>query len=287
MTHRLNNVLLWTLMLLVACAPASMAQDPLNVLIIDGKNNHDWKATTPVLKKALDRVDRFEYSVDTVKKPGSYKPDFTQYDVIVSNYNGPSWPDETKQAFVQYVKNGGGFVPVHAADNSFGSWEAYNRIIGLGGWGGRNEKSGPYVYYQDGKLVRDHSRGGGGTHGPQWEYPVTNRLPNHPILKGLPKKWKHTEDELYAKLRGPAKQMSVLATGPSKKTGRHEPLLMIIRYGDGRCFHTALGHDVESLSSVGFLTTFLRGTEWAATGNVTIPVPDNFPGKNKATSWLD
>ena len=41
-------------------------------------------------------------------------------------------------------------------------------IIGLGGWGGRSEKSGPYVYFNDeNKLVRDTAKGRGGHHGPQ------------------------------------------------------------------------------------------------------------------------
>jgi hypothetical protein len=37
---------------------------------------------------------------------------------------------------------------------------------------------------------------------------------------------------------------------------------------------TALGHDAAAMKSAGFIATLTRGTEWAATGNVTIPVPD-------------
>ena len=48
-----------------------------------------------------------------------WRPKFGDYAAIVSNYNGEEWPDEVKKAFVGYVRNGGGFVSVHAANNAF------------------------------------------------------------------------------------------------------------------------------------------------------------------------
>jgi type 1 glutamine amidotransferase len=180
-------------------------------------------------------------------------------------------------------------VSVHAADNSWPNWPAYNRMIGLGGWGNRNEKDGPYVYYNEkDELVRDDSKGNAGTHGAQHEIPITVREPNHPITKGLPKYFLTTKDECYAKLRGPAEKMTILATGeeqtvPASK-GRHEPMLMTIDYGKGRVFHTTLGHDTPAFEGVAFITTFLRGTEWAATGNVTQTIPKDFPTADNATS---
>jgi type 1 glutamine amidotransferase len=67
-------------------------------------------------------------------------------------------------------------------------------------------------------------------------------------------------------------------------TDRHEPILMVIKYGEGRTFHTTLGHDIPALEGVSFITTFLRGTEWAATGKVTQPVPDDFPTVDATTA---
>ena len=164
-------------------------------------------------------------------------------------------------------------------------------MIGLGGWGGRNTASGPYVYYNDtGEMVKDPSEGDCGSHGPQQEYILTTRNSSHPIMQGLPKQWLHTKDELYDRLRGPAENITVLATaysdveknGPPwnesvNGTGRHEPLLFTVDYGKGRVFHTALGHMDYSMECVGFITTFQRGAEWAATGNVTQKVPSDFP----------
>jgi type 1 glutamine amidotransferase len=193
----------------------------------------------------------------------------------VSNYNGESWSEKTQQAFETYVAAGGGFVCVHAADNSFPDWEAYNRMIGLGGWGGRSEKDGPYVQWkeQQRRFTRDTSPGRGGSHGKRVPFMVVVRDGGHPITRGLPGSFMQTTDELYSQLRGPAENMHVLATGfsapASGGSGQHEPLLMTIQFGQGRIFHTTLGHDAEAIGGIAFQVTLQRGTEWAATGDVT------------------
>jgi type 1 glutamine amidotransferase len=264
-------------------------------LIIDGQNNHDYKTTTPHLKKVLEETGLFTVDVATTPPAKGdmsvFKPDFKKYRVIISNYNGEPWPKETDEAFVAYVRNGGGFVSVHAADNAFPEWKEYNEMIGLGGWGNRNEKSGPYLRLRDGKFVKDPSPGRGGSHGQQHPFLMETRAPEHPIMAGLPSKWMHAKDELYDRLRGPAENVTVLATAFSTKesngSGEEEPLLMVIPFGKGRVFHTALGHnngpDLSAQKCVGFIATFQRGTEWAATGKVTQKVPADFPTAEKVS----
>ncbi|MFT5465801.1 MAG: hypothetical protein ACI8UO_000897 [Verrucomicrobiales bacterium] len=267
--------------------PTAYAQDApkvLSVLIIDGQNNHNWKSTTPVLVDALESCGRFKVDVSTSPPNNAdkaawdaWKPEFGKYDAILSNYNGQMWPDAVGAAFVKYTKDGGAVVIVHAANNSFGLWPEYNEMIGLGGWGGRNEKHGPYVYLKDGEVFRDETPGNGGSHGPQHEFLVEVFNPDHPITKGMPAKWKHQKDELYDSLRGPAANMEVLATSLSQKTKRQEPMIFTIKYGEGRVFHTPMGHADYSMKCVGFYNTIQRGTEWAITGEVTIPLSKNFP----------
>jgi type 1 glutamine amidotransferase len=277
-----------TLALAFAADPA-----PIKVLIVDGQNNHNWKLTTPLLKKALEDAKIFKVDVATSPPArgdmSKFQPKFSDYQVVVSNYNGEMWSKETREAFNDFVKNGGGFVSVHAANNAFTGWLEYNEMIGLGGWGGRNEKSGPYIRIKEGKVIRDESKGSGGSHGRQHAFLIETLDREHPITKGLPEKWMHAQDELYDRLRGPAKKLHVLAYAKSEKStggsGENEPLLMTVEYGKGRVFHTALGHDDKGMKCVGFIVTLQRGTEWAATGKVTqTEVPADFPTADKTSS---
>lgn len=186
-------------------------------LIITGQNNHNWKASSPILKQILDETGMFSSEIMITPEKGgdmnTFKPDFSKYKLVVLDYNGDSWSEQTKADFLKFVSKGGGVVVYHAADNSFPEWKEYNQIIGLGGWGNRNEKSGPYVYYKNDQIVRDDtSKGIGGTHGARSEFAVKVRMAEHPIMKGLPANWIHGNDELYSLLRGPAENMEILAT---------------------------------------------------------------------------
>lgn len=283
---------LLTVVVLFIFFPACKENTTYKTLIITGQNNHNWKASSPVLKQILDETGLFDSEIMITPDKGgdmaTFNPDFSKYKLVVLDYNGDSWSDRTNAGFVDYVKNGGGIVIYHAADNSFPGWKEYNEMTGLGGWDGRNEKDGPYVYYKDNRLVTDTSSGTGGSHGKRREFLVRTRITDHPVTKGLPGAWFHGNDELYSQLRGPAKNMQILATAFADSaagggTMRDEPMLMVISYGQGRIFHTVMGHADEgggpAMHCAGFIVTLQRGAEWAVTGNVTQPVPWDFPSR--------
>jgi uncharacterized protein len=273
--------------LLFLASASLQAATPIRVMLLDGDSAsaHPWQPITAVLKAELDDAGIFQTDIVTAPKAdgdfSNFKPDFSKYQVIVLNYDAQEWPADLKSSFEAFVKNGGGLVTVHAAETAFPNWKEFNEMIGASGFRGRTEKDGPAWFMKDGKLVSDNAPGPAGAHGNRSPYVITVQDANHPIMKGLPKTWMHQGDELYNKLRGPGENMTVLASAYSdpanRGTGRDEPQMMVINYGKGHVFNTVGGHDANAMSSVDFITTFQRGTEWVATGKVTLKVPADFP----------
>ena len=258
----LRRILL-ALLFVLSVAALLPAQSPpkIKVLILTGVSNHDWRATTPVLREILERTGRFDVRVNEEGR-GNGPETFAPYDVLVLNYNdwknsGPWWDDRARQAMLDFVRNGKGLVSYHASNNAFWGWPEFDRLIG-GTW-------------------RDTAG-----HGPYHAYTVNIVDREHPITKGLPESFAET-DELYHRLSiEPGIHVLASAFDDPKNcykpnegcgTGKDEPLIWVQPYGLGRVFQTALGHDVKAMQSPGFQITLQRGTEWAATGQVTLPAP--------------
>jgi hypothetical protein len=300
-----------SIVLVISCVAAALAASaaPLKVMLLTGQSNkyHDWSKSSPLVKQHLEQTGLFAVEVVTTPAQGQdmsgFAPDFSKYAAVVVVYEGDEWPAATKQAFVDYMKKGGGLVAIHDSDNSFPNWTEWNEMTGVGGWGlkpdgnlgARTAAWGPKIRWRDGKQVLDDSPGTAG-HPPAHDFLVVNRAPQHPIMKGLPAEWLHAKDEIYSQLRGPAKNVEVLATAMPdkvkypKSSGENEPMLMVITYGKGRVFHTTLGHvgpketaPSAALNCAGFIVTLQRGTEWAATGDVKQAVPADFPTAEKTS----
>lgn len=282
----------------LAAADDKKAEGKIKVILVDGQNNHNWRATTPLLKKVLEETGKFAVDVSSNlkegDKPGEIKetvpfpPDLSKYDVVLSNYNGAPWPEAFQKSLESTLKDGKiALVIVHAANNAFGGWGEYNKMIGMG-W--RGAGAGDRLTLDaDGKEVRvEKGKGPGAGHGSQHPFKVVVRDTEHPITKGMPKEWLHAQDELYHGMRGPIENVKLLATAFADKakggTGEHEPMIWTVSYGQGRVFHTPMGHDLAGMRCNGFITTLRRGTEWAATGKVTFPVPEDFPTAEKTSS---
>jgi len=275
----------------------------IRAMILTGQSNHGWQASSVRLREILLDTDLFDVQILSAPAKGGdmrkFSPDFDDAGVVVLDYNGESWSAETRQDFMNFVLKGGGVVLYHAATQLFPTWPQFNEMMGLGAWGGRDESAGPKVRYRDGKIVLDQSPGKAGDCLDPSEYAVDVRDAAHPITQGMPARWMHGEDEFYSNMRGPARNLTVLATvyaDPNREahygtathgTGEHEPAAFTVRFGKGRVFSTVLGHvggrakedsgPWPAIECVGFQTLISRGAEWAATGKVTQTLPEDFP----------
>ncbi len=245
------RIIIAALFVMFGLGPAYAADPLVRVLIFTGQNNHDWSATTPKLKAILESTGRF--SVDVTEHPEQCDAStFAKYDVILSNWNTfgqpavANWPLAMRAAFLDFVRNGKGFVSVHAGSSSFYDWPEYQQLVG-GAW----------------KI-------GQTGHGPQHEFTVKIVAKNHPITRGLSDFV--TTDELWHRTALQT-NIEILATAFSapewKGTGDNEPVAFTTKSGEGRSFNLLLGHDRHAMDAKGFQLLLCRGTEWAATGKVT------------------
>jgi type 1 glutamine amidotransferase len=261
----MRHVLSAALAAVVGLTSSAVADDtkPIKVLIITGDHGHNWKQTTPFLRELLIRAGMAVHVTETPSRDLT-PTNLEKYDVLLLNYkdtkNGrpeSRWSDENKQAFIDAINRGKGLVVYHHASSAFISGTPFDKEFEeaiAGGW--RKQ----------------------GNHGKRHVFSVTMRKTDHPITKGMPPEFRHTNDELYQNsvmLPGSI----VLATAFSdhkldqKNSGKDEPVVWVATYGKGRVCENVLGHDVAAMKSLGFQTLLIRGVEWAATGDASYPVP--------------
>jgi type 1 glutamine amidotransferase len=241
----------------------------LKVLILSGRNNHEWRVSTPYLEKLL--VDTGRFDVRVCEEPtGITQETLAPYDVIVVDYGGPRWGEVTEKAVESFVGAGKGMVAVHGASYMFSGLEVL-----ADGHAATGIKEPPWLEY--GRMV-----GGSWSavppkqfHGQRHSFQVKIVQKDHPVVQGMPAAFTAT-DELYHQMNFlPSTRILAVAFDDSKYggTGQDEPMLCANQYGRGRVFYTALGHDLAAMRESGFISTFVRGAEWAASGKVTLP-PD-------------
>jgi type 1 glutamine amidotransferase len=241
----------------------------LRVLLLSGRNNHDWRATTPFLRQLL--VDSGRFDVRVVEEPAGMTPEtLAVYDLVVSDYCGPRWGASTEQALVDFVRGGKGLVAVHGAAYGFSGHDVLaDRHVRTGitepAWREHADMVGGWWPEAPPKQF----------HGARHSFRVRFVDPGHPVTKGLGSGFVAT-DELYHQMTV-LPSAHVLATAwddpATGGTGKDEPVLWVNTFGRGRAYFTALGHEVAAMQNGGFAAALLRGAEWAATGVVTLP-PD-------------
>jgi hypothetical protein len=221
------------------------AAAPIRVMLLDGESAgtyHKWRQTSPVLKKELDETSLFAVDVVTAPPAGdsfsAFAPAFSRYQVVVLNYDAPDerWPVSLKTSFEEFVKNGGGLVVVHAADNAFPGWPAFNEMIGVGGWRNRTESAGPFWYVKDERLVSDDTPPRRQSRHPEcFAFACANRS----TRSRASSTWDASGRRVTRGLR-PGKHMTV-----PRRSFRIRPIAdavtsrkMVVNYGRGRVFHT-------------------------------------------------
>ena len=243
-------VLMLLLPLLISC-PGN--EKTIQVLILSGRNNHDWSATTQQIEMIFSGSDRFSCSV-TLQPDTLTQADLKSFDVVLSNWNSwPEneirWPEETENALSEFIHNGGGFVTFHASSSALYEWPEFKK-------------------FSTAAWLMNQTR-----HGKNSATEVNIINTNHPVTKGMSgfyifdELWVNAEENPDFEVLGNATNKELKAEGTSA-----QPAIMVSKYGKGRIFHTILGHDERSMRNTGFKELLLRGTEWAATGKVTQPM---------------
>ena len=261
--------------LALAAAAAAYAA-PIRTLILSGQNNHDWHTTTPYLQQLLNGSGRFDVRLEE-EPTGVTATTLTNYDLLLVDYQGPRWGPVTEQAVADFVSSGKGLVVVHGSSYAFSGldilapghvktgrtqppWPAWAEMVG-GTWAGNP----PQTF-----------------HAPRHLFTVKFTDLAHPIARGMHGEFQ-TVDELYHGMRF-LPGAHVIATAYDDPaiggSGKTEPILVTINYGRGRVFYTSLGHEVPAMQEPGFAITLVRGAEWAATGEVTLP--PEFPAPHTA-----
>jgi len=243
MNHRRLSLLAIVVAIASSSTPRAWAAEPQTrkVVIVTGIDHpgHKWKVTAPALAKELRKDARLK--VDVVETPSFLaSPKLEDYDTVVLHFMDWQTPDPGEKArenLVNFVKNGGGMVAVHFACGAFQGWAEFTRLAG---------------------RVWDPKLRGHDPHGP---FEVTMTDVKHPITAGM--KPFTTSDELYTCLTGET-PITILAQAKSKVDKKDYPMAFVLQYGQGRVFHSVLGHDVKAIVNPPVAELYRRGCAWSA-----------------------
>jgi type 1 glutamine amidotransferase len=269
--------------------PVNPKEKRLRVLIISGQNSyeHDWTGVNNMLRTLMQDSRRFDVRVTEDFDHGDLAM-LKQYDVVLLNYSSRwnyadpvqhLWSDEAFKALYQYVREGGGLVAYHSSFTWGRDIPEYKRLIGATMEPGSSRRAPPGAF------------------------PVHIVDRSHPVTVGMREFIWTYNDDMYTNMSfDPEAKIHVLATahdassaynplltGPKYPAAAYtseklkamkgldvdHPQVWTADYGKGRVFSITFGHDEVSLHFQPLQALLLRGAEWAATGKVTLPVPED------------
>ncbi len=234
-----------------------------NVLLVTGEN-HDWKATSPLLEEQLEQDSRLSVTIlnDLAKLRST---NLSSYHAVVIHFknSSPELPGrEVFDRLRKFVRGGGGLVLVHFACGAFEEFrDEYAEMVGRV-WFGINPPPGR----------RQHD--------PRGVFEVLIQDSSHPITQGLANF--ETDDELYTCLIGDA-EITVLATAISVVDSQPYPMAFVREFGDGKVFHCTLGHDVRALKTPAVSELYRRGCAWVA--GLPVNAPDDVGDESNKHSF--
>ena len=171
-----------------------------------------------------------------------------QYRTIVfSNTNNEAFDtEEQKQAFVRYVRSGGGFMGIHSACGSEREWPWFNALVG-------------------GLFMR---------HPKLQSFDIKVIDADHPATYFLPDPWPWEDECYYIHHLNPdihvllAADLSTIEDDkrdvyPGKTWGDLIPIAWCHRFDGGRQFYTALGHKIEYYDDPLFVRHLEAGLLWS------------------------
>lgn len=277
-----------------------LLKQKLRVLLITGRvvKEHDYRRINELLRRMLESTGRFDVRI-TESFTGSTAKSLEEYDLVLLNYDGRNWLSEPEfvywddiafQALYDFVGGGKGIVFYHSSF-SLGpeTPDEYLRMMGGG-----------------------HDLTTGGRHNPKGDYTVHFSDEEHPITRSLKRDWFIVGDDMLPVITWhPKAKPHILATvfdsvedynvpgwppqymihrladgDPAKmpEINTDQPVAWTNEYDKGRVFVVTIGHDIDTLRRLNYLVMFVRGCEWAATGKVTLDVPDR-TGDNRLIPW--
>ncbi|MFP4191506.1 MAG: ThuA domain-containing protein [Candidatus Hydrogenedentota bacterium] len=260
-----HNVMRMGMAAAVAGVFGAMEASAIDVLLLTKSSGFEHSAITrdndepSLVERVADELseEHEDYVSVTATKDASLinADNLANYDVAVFYTSGnlleegsdghPPMTEEGKEEFLQWIEDGGGFIGIHSATDTF-----------------RGGDPDPYIEMLGGEFI---------THGPQFEGTVHVTDAGHPAMEAIPTEW-DVWDEWYIHTHLNRDNIRVLAVmeAPEDIQEDHSdyeqevPIMWCRSYGDGRVFYNAMGHAHDLWEDETFQQQLVDAVTWAA-----------------------